>query len=335
MICDFATEYLAKQGFVPVAKQINKVNFYLKEDGETLNICAIINMFDGWSISYELLADNVKQMERRFYLRGYKQIDTMYIIFTDDIDGSKCLAEGEVRCWLADPDEGKLIIYENQPEDYFGIRSGLENALYSSVSNKRFGIRDIPVVSIALIAINVLVFMILEQIGDTENPAFMLKYGASSWEMVFVSGQYYRLFTAMFLHFGAEHLITNMFMLGVIGCNLEKDMGRLKYLAIYVVSGLVGSACSALFYMAYNEPAISAGASGAIYGLLGALVMTMIKSRKKVSKGMGIKMVFVVFVLTFGSVTSDGIDFMAHIAGLIAGLILGFIIYTPRRVNIY
>ena len=97
--------------------------------------------------------------------------------------------------------------------------------------------RNKPYVNFALAAVNVLVFLYLEAIGSTEDGVFMVKHGAVFAPFVILGGEYYRLFTAMFLHFGVIHLANNMLVLLVLGEKMEKALGHIKYLISYLAGG--------------------------------------------------------------------------------------------------
>ena len=88
------------------------------------------------------------------------------------------------------------------------------------------------VCTIAMIVINITIFLVLSFQGMTEDGIFMFHHGAMYVPSMLEEGEYYRLFTSMFLHFGFEHLMNNMFILGVIGWNLELEIGKWKYLAV-------------------------------------------------------------------------------------------------------
>ena len=90
----------------------------------------------------------------------------------------------------------------------------------------------------ALIVINMGIFFLLSFLGNPENAVFMIKYGAMYPPLIFEDAQYYRLITCIFLHFGIDHLMNNMVMLGALGWNLEKEIGSFKFLLIYFVSGV-------------------------------------------------------------------------------------------------
>ena len=126
--------------------------------------------------------------------------------------------------------------------------------------------------TILLIAINVIVFFALSFFGMTEDAEYMLEHGAMYVPYMLEGEGYYRLFTSMFLHFGIDHLANNMVMLGAIGWNLEYEIGKIKFLIIYLGSGLAGNILSAFGDLMTGEYAVSAGASGAVFGIIGALL---------------------------------------------------------------
>ena len=129
-----------------------------------------------------------------------------------------------------------------------------------------------PVCTVILVMINVAVFLVLSLWGMTEDGGFMVEHGAMFVPYVTEYKEYYRIFTSMFLHFGSGHLMNNMIMLAAAGGPLEKEVGRAKFLAIYFVSGASGALLSMWADICIGEYAVSAGASGAIFGLIGAML---------------------------------------------------------------
>ncbi len=325
MISDFISDYLAKCGFRKIKTKSDRINFLIKAVNEKAYVCAVIKMTDGWSMNREAFGESFINIQRKFYLNGFKDVEIMHIILTDNFGRDRQIAEENMNCWIVDISAGRLVIYENQPEDYLKMRKPLENALENDCTDERSRLINIPVVSIAIIAVNVVVFLLLEMTGSTEDAYFMLKHGAANWQLIFESGEYYRLFTCMFLHFGISHLVNNMFMLAAIGMNLEKAIGKINYLIIYIASGLIASVSSALYYMYTDSASVSAGASGAIFGLLGCLLWVIIKDSRRTKRPVGTRLLFLVVILVFGSVTAEGVDYVAHIAGLVSGFIMGII----------
>ena len=122
-----------------------------------------------------------------------------------------------------------------------------------------------------LIAVNVLYFLYLETAGSTGDVFFMYHKGAMEAAAVLKDHEYYRLFTAMFMHFGINHLINNMLVLFVIGDNLERALGHVKYLILYLCCG-IGAGWISLYFQEPDVLTVSAGASGAIFGVIEGLL---------------------------------------------------------------
>ena len=181
----------------------------------------------------------------------------------------------------------------------------------------------------ALIVINMGIFFLLSFLGNPENAVFMIKYGAMYPPLIFEDAQYYRLITCIFLHFGIDHLMNNMVMLGALGWNLEKEIGSFKFLLIYFVSGIGANLISLAMDFYTGNLAVSAGASGAIFGLLGALLWVVIRNRGKVGRLTGRGMLFMVLLSLYFGFTSTGVDNAAHVGGLICGFLTAVLLYLP------
>ena len=167
-----------------------------------------------------------------------------------------------------------------------------------------------PIVTYALIIINVIVFLL-----SLFNESIIQMFAVNRFFIADL-GQYYRLFTGIFLHANFLHLIFNMYALYVIGMQLESFLGKGKYLAVYLLSGLGGSMLSIFFSNGY-----SVGASGAIFGLMGALLYFGYHYRvylDSVVKSQIIPLIVLNLLIGF---TSTGIDNWAHIGGLVGGIL--------------
>lgn len=191
--------------------------------------------------------------------------------------------------------------------------------------------RPEAVCTIILIAVNVAVFFILSLFGDTEDAVFMMQHGAMYSDFVIQDHEYYRLFTCLFLHFGIEHLLNNMVILGALGWNLELQTGKIRFLLIYFGSGLFGNVVSLIFHGAAQEYTVSAGASGAIFGLMGALLGVVIANHGRLGRLSRRGMLVMVALSLYFGLSSSGVDNYAHIGGLVCGFLLAFILYRKRR----
>jgi len=188
-------------------------------------------------------------------------------------------------------------------------------------------------ITIALIAINVLVFlaMVASGVSFTHPTTFdVFKWGGDFGPATVGQHQYWRLLTSCFLHFGIIHIGMNMYVLYLIGPFIETVFGRIRYLLIYFIAGLAGSIVS----VSVHPMAVGAGASGAIFGLYGAVFGFLLIRRRtlnpaaisSISKSAGI---FVLYNVVYGSV-SGTTDLSAHLGGLLAGFLAGMLLVRPQ-----
>ena len=197
--------------------------------------------------------------------------------------------------------------------------------------NRRNGLWQMSPVNTIIIVINVVVFAVLTFLGDTTDVQFMHHHGANFWPSVIEEHEYYRLLTCTFIHFGISHLFNNILVLAYIGDNLERALGKVKYLVLYLAAGIGSSAVSAVWSMFKDEYSVSGGASGAIFGVVGALLVIVIKNRGQLEDLSSRQLVFFAGFSIYHGVTSAGIDNMAHISGFLIGALLGGLLYRRKR----
>jgi membrane associated rhomboid family serine protease len=182
-----------------------------------------------------------------------------------------------------------------------------------------------PIVTPVLVALNVLVFAwtVVQSgsLGDNYASALFQDWVLQSDEVA--AGDWWRLVTAGFLHYGPLHLVFNMLALWVIGRDVETVLGRTRFLAVYLVSLLGGSAAVMLF----SPDAAVAGASGAVFGLMGGLAVVLRRMRVPPSQAFGLIAVNIVI-----SVVLPGISLAGHLGGLVVGAAAtAALVYAPAR----
>lgn len=185
--------------------------------------------------------------------------------------------------------------------------------------------------AIALTVINVIVFLGMSFMGMTEDTVFMMEHGAMYAPLVMEDGEWYRMFTCMFLHFDISHLLNNMIMLLVIGWILENEIGRVKYLVIYLLGGLGGNVLSLVSELWSKDYHVSAGASGAIFATVGALLYLAIRNRGRIGNVTGKGLVFICALSLYNGIRTTGVDNAAHIGGFVTGFVLAVILYRKKR----
>lgn len=207
-------------------------------------------------------------------------------------------------------------------------RESLTEQLHSSVART-------PLTH-AILLVNLLVFVAMLSQGAGfwhTSTVVPLAWGANFGPAT-QDGQWWRLFTALFIHFGLLHLGMNMWALRDVGRLVERLAGRWRFVALYVGSGLLGNLLS---LVVQGNKAVSGGASGAIFGLYGALLVLLWSERRRVDRAefrwlFGLASVFIVLMLGLGWVI-PGIDNAAHGGGLVAGALLAHALARPWTVR--
>ena len=203
-----------------------------------------------------------------------------------------------------------------------------KNESKSKIAEKIFSFKK-PIVTYSLIFICILVFILMYVLGNGSTDNYTLLVFGANVDTLTKNGYYYRLFTSMFLHIGILHLLCNMYSLYIIGKEVENVFGKVKYLIIYLLSGIAGSILS----LAFNHNTICAGASGAIFGLLGALLYFGYYYRTYLGVTLTRSIIPVIVLNLIIGFTSSGIDNAAHIGGLVGGILIAMAVGVPDKSN--
>ncbi|MFR3730769.1 rhomboid family intramembrane serine protease [Lacrimispora sp.] len=191
-------------------------------------------------------------------------------------------------------------------------------------------------VNFCFIAVNVIYFLYLETTGSTENTEFMVSHGAMYAPYVLEGGEYFRLLTSIFMHFGINHIMNNMLILFILGDNLERALGHVKYFFFYLLCGVGANILSMIINIGEYRTIVSAGASGAIFGVIGGLLYAVAVNRGRLEDLSTRQLVVVIVCSLYFGFSSTGVDNAAHIAGLVIGIFMGLILYRKpkKRTNV-
>lgn len=190
--------------------------------------------------------------------------------------------------------------------------------------------RHIPVMTIVFLAINILVYVYLSIHGSTKNGYYMIEHGAMVPYLVIERREYTRILTAFFLHFGFSHLFNNMLLLGYLGVRLEQQLGHVRFAFIYLLAGVIGNVCSLIYYISKEPYASCAGASGAVFGIVGAMLWLVIRHRGRLEGITARQLLLMILFTLYSGITDTGINNVAHAAGLVSGFVL-CIIAAPKK----
>lgn len=355
---------LQNKEFKNTGVNIDSVFLYSKVVEEDMNLVILVNFNKEMRLSYEQYFNIKDQIYRNFKERSGKKVQIQAILFANQTDNVKEIATNDWDAWIIDTTSLNLIVYENQRLDFLTIRKDIENVLelkkekydnaheqgmyrhdtmegrFHSSSNDKKNNSSMyrPSISMYLtkvntiiIILNVIIFFLTDGLLFGSRVDKITNIGALYWPSVFYNKEYYRLLTYMFLHGGISHLANNMIILLFIGDNLERAVGKVKYLIIYFASGILAGAASIGYNMIKNTIVISVGASGAIFGVVGALAYIVIVNKGRLEDISTRQIIFFVVLSLYGGFTSQGVDNTAHVGGLIAGALLGILLYRRRK----
>ena len=327
-------EYLFEaNGYDKVPTNSPEYAFYCHKENQGCTAIFVINYVDGAEITPEWHA-RMKERGIEFWrARGETEVHMLSLILSTDTEKAKRLCSGDRFCWVIDMSAYRLIIYENQVSDFYGWKTILENFMthmsyYESDRDKtpqngrifrrkswnRERILKLPWVNICLVAVNVIVFLICTFTGD-----LLYNKGALGVTQIAEDGSYYRIFSSMFLHSSAQHLFSNMIVLYYIGEIVEKKTGHILYVMIYFLSGIAGAVFSMGYEFLLRDYYSSVGASGAVFGVEGALLFLVILYHGKLEYMTIGRLAFAIVFSLYCGFTGTNVNNAAHVGGVLMG----------------
>lgn len=283
------------------------------------------------------LSKIVKQVKRKTLsfkvkvLSIYTDIEDEKILNNDDVLITKEKDINNPKLVSAFPD---IVEKTNRKEDgleyFIKVTDNInkKNEKRNKIAEKIFSYKQ-PIVTYIIMAICIILFILMELSGGSTNSQTLLKYGANL-DVLVKNGEYYRLFTCIFLHIGIMHLLCNLYSLYVIGREVENLFGKIKYIIIFILSGIFGSIMS----LAFTHNTISAGASGAIFGLLGALLYFGMHYRTYLGEAIKRSIIPIIVVNLIIGFFAEGIDLAAYIGGLVGGVLVAMMVGVPDKSKI-
>ncbi|WP_421379831.1 rhomboid family intramembrane serine protease [Bacillus salacetis] len=251
-------------------------------------------------------------------------VDSSIIPWVDYKDEVKVLSAlfNEERDWeiKEDPEEIEVYALKESVLSYAANKAKEEQSLFT---------RGKPFFTYVFIAVQLLMFFVMEMAGGTQNTENLIRFGAK-YNPLIVDGEWWRFFTPIVIHIGFLHLLMNTFALYFLGTAVERIFGSSRFLFIYIFAGFCGTLASFVF-----TNSLSAGASGAIFGCFGALLYFGTAHPKTFFRTMGTNILVVIGInLAFGF-TIPGIDNAGHIGGLAGGALSAAIVHLPRSKRIW
>ncbi len=352
---------LVNMGYRRVNSNAPGIYLYYHAGEKELTVISVIRAVTGNELGKEQYEHILEQIKNNFRSSGRPDIRLLSLILTAFPSRVRplCLESGEDDHWIIDLETDRLILYETQSHEFSALQRKLDELLAEEAASRQqeagtgegmpgggeagrpgFGRRYFALVNSGIILVNVLIFVISQYTSILGGRNRVFAGGALSWYQVIYEKEYYRIVTSMFLHSDPSHLFNNMLVLFFVGDKLEKVVGRVRYLFLYFTAGILAGAAS-IGYNMWKENGIlsgegsvfSVGASGAIFGIVGAMLFIAAINRGRLEDISTRQMVlFAVFSL-YGGLMNSRIDQAAHVGGFLAGLVIAAVIYRrPRRI---
>lgn len=330
-IFEILSSYFEARHFQVIPTDVENVVMYATRQKNNLYLINIIALDNNYIFDFERYEHYRQTTKLQFSKVPSDKIILLNILITDSPDGvykhvnvTPNLGEDFVDVhWIVDGPNKQLVIPNKQIRNIIGLEKSIQELLTTGMQEFYELTRNHKQshISLFLIVINVFIWIFLEYNGGSTNSTTLLTFGAINVDIIQGTGSYWRLFTAMFLHIGFTHLAYNVFALYIFGSRLEKYINIPKYLWIYIFSGLLGSIFSFGGSLIMGASPIAAGASGAIYGLLGA-ILVLSKASGQSIEGLDSYMMWLIFISGIVySVVSPSVDAFAHVGGFVGGML--------------
>ena len=320
--------------------------FYRYTENQTfLVLCLAVP--EGTSVASERLKEMLKAWSDYFSRERGLPVYLLILLETANVPRERAALKDMKNIWYVDAASSQVIVFEDTPVRFDGLYESVCDGLaaetnrelmrkerrrpYARVRNEFSAMVKRSPANLVLIGINIAVFLVLTIMGSTYDTEFMRTHGAMYAPDVIGKALYFEVFTSMFLHFGLQHIVDNMLVLFILGDRLEKIVGTWRFLVIYLVSGLCGNTLSLIIQSRSVEPAVSAGASGAIFGVIGAMLYIVIRNKGRIEAVSAVQLLLMLGVSIFHGLMSLGIDNAAHIGGALSGFVLAVILYHKKH----
>ncbi|MDE7246978.1 MAG: rhomboid family intramembrane serine protease [Lachnospiraceae bacterium] len=328
-------------GYDKISSNLPEFNFYCHREVQGINVLYVIDYRQGLYISEDQYAHLKEKILEFFHIKGEQEIHVMTLVLCSDTEKARKICENDSFCWMIDAQAYRLIIHETQVSDFYGWKDLLEEYLFALTQErqekagqdretKKRDLRTLSWANIILVAVNIIVFLICTFTGD-----LLYNRGAFNVAALLQGGQVYRLLTSMFLHWNVEHLFSNMIVLYSMGSIVEQELGTLPYIALYFLSGLAGNIFSMGYEMLVNLYGNSAGASGAVFGVEGALLFLVIMHRGRLEFITVGRVVFAIAFSLYCGFTSAGVNNVAHVGGVLMGFTAAAVIEGCKRMRLF
>lgn len=334
--------FLRTLGYIQLDTNLQEFTIFFQMENSFVNVIHVVDITENPYVKPDEYQHIVEKTEWQFRDRGLSEVHSLSFLICEDMERAEAFAKDIVFSWILC--ENRLFVPEDHAEDFYGIRRKLEaflqdpripeeyegNHVKYDLSGKQSykSIKDRPLSNHFFVLVNIFVFTLCTFTGE-----LLYTSGVMGIESVIYREQWYRLFSSMFLHAGIDHLVSNLLILFFLGDIAERCLGHVKYFFLYLLAGLGGNLLSLWYSYRIGDHTNSLGASGAVFGMVGALLWLLIRNKGHLETMSIPKILFLIGYSAYYGILSTNVDNMAHLGGLVTGFILCVILYRKKSVK--
>ncbi len=325
-------KYLQYIGYIKADTTLPEFSVYFVPDNGNAEVVLTIDYEKEIYLSQEIYKNIREKFVQLFVEKGFQNVHVMTLVLCQDLERMASVFENDIFTWYLQINQNELYIPQGHVENFYGIKGKIEEfisnpekyeELYeincienaSSVQKKRFV--ELPFINASIVIINILVFILC-----TFTQELLYNKGAFSFFLVEESGEYYRYVTNMFLHQDVDHIFSNMLLLCFLGNKLEMKIGHIRYILLYFMSGIIANIASAVYEANWGYAYASIGASGAVFGVIGA-ALVLIYAEGGSWKDITLpRMLLMIAYSVYSGFMASNVNNVAHLGGLAAGIFI-------------
>lgn len=285
--------------------------------------------------------DRLKEMGDRIaekYPQYVRDTFGLLVVLTGSSSESRMKLGEDVPFWIVDVRKKNLMIYDDQPGVFLDARDIIERRLTASPWKNLFKQLKILLspVNVGLILSCVVIFILQKIFANGDGIGTLERYGAMHSRTFFENREYWTAVTHIFLHGSLQHLFFNMVTQLYVGKPLEVLLGKVRFVLLYLLSGIGAGMISLALYIHNGENVYSLGASGAISGMCGALLCILFLNRKRLQKVPYFRYLIFLAIVMSNGIDDPKVNWMAHASGAVLGIVLALLLYgipKLRKIN--
>lgn len=330
--------FFTNAGYHKLYSNKEEIVVYFENQIQFLSVIMLLDLEEGMALFSDTYRYVRQQIIRQFKEKGFEDVHLLTLLISRDAASAGEIIKDEPFAWVVDALARRLLVPEGHVEDFYGLKSSIEECIRhggddtalelegNAKGDWLFILRNKAFVSYAVVILNFVIFTACIFGGDA-----FYEFGTMYPREVIGEGRWYQLVVSMFFHASAQHIFGNMLLLYLLGDIVELRLGHVRYLVLYLLAGIGGNLLSLLYSFLQADAVGSLGASGAIYGVVGAFLWILICNKGRIGNVLLPRALFMFGYSLYLGFTSTHVDNAAHVGGLFAGFLLAVVLYQKER----